>query len=1115
MPLKKLKSLHARLFAIVLMAMLPVLLMALFMARDRYTEAKASAVAASRQMAQRYSGEGKALFDRARMLLADLAMLPETQRLDSAACSRILAAQGRMNPAYGVISLSRTDGVVIASSGPASSRRSVSGQSWFKDLLRERSFVVGAYQKPGDGEPARLPLALPVLAQDGSVLAVLSMSLDLGALAELLDDLPLPDRAAVSIVDNSGTILARFPADPNAIGQAAPEAASFLPSYLASEVETWEATGVDGVERLYFFDSLLKLQRQDIVLRIGMPREAVFAAANHGLVRDLLFIALMTGLALFSTWFCSNTFVLGQIRKLWLATKKMSEGDYGHRIGMSGSGELAELAMAFDGMANVLESKTFRLATAERKYRKIFEHSVNGIFQTTPEGRILEANSALARMLGYASPEALIRNVRDIGSQLYADPAAREEVKQHLQREGMLTGFEVPFNRFDGARIWLSIDIRSVDGQDGAAAYYEGSAADITYRKMVEEKLGRKQQELQALLDNSPALITIKDAEGRYVLENRMHQEVHGLSVSFIGKSVDDLFTPEEARRIREEDRMVLFEGKPLSFRRSFSVKGVVRHFLAAKYPLFNDAGQPYRVCSISYDISDYEQVREALRKSEKKFRTMVQTSPDLIWLLDPEGRVVESNNASRELLGYAPEELRGMHLSQLFYSEDVKDHDRELVLPQYVGQKEWSKASPALINERRQMPRSTRNLAVRLIPKGGGGAAASQRYFELSSCGLWEDMAFLGSMVVIRDITERKRVELALRESQELLAHTQAIGRIGGWTINLDTREVKWTDEMFSVLGLTKGEVANFDLDPELVAPEDQRLYTEVIRRADELGESFDVELRLARQGATQRWVRFIGRRTDADGKRLLSGSVQDITDRKNLELLRDDIDNIIRHDLKTPLNGIINLPQIIMKGANLAPHQIEYLGYIETSGKNMLRQVEMALDIMKVERGQFQYRPYPFDLLEVLRNIVKELQDAIQGKRLSIELLLEGRLADASSTFSVCAEERLCYPMFSNLVANAIEASPVGERISIALRETLGYVVSIRNLGVVPLEIRPRFFEKFVTSGKFKGTGLGTYSARLFALAQGGGIELDDSEEHATTVVVRLPLHSAPEVM
>lgn len=1106
MPLKKLNNLHARLFAIVLLAMLPVLIMALFIAKDRYQEAKTSALTASRQLALQYSREGMALFDRVISHMSDLAASPEVRSLNSAGCAEIFGLHNRLHPAYGPITLSRPDGRIIASSRRSPGQQHLSDHEWFSDLLREKSFVVGGYQDARDGEPARLPLAVPVLAPDGSVLAVLSMSLDQRALADLLDGSPLPDGAAVSIVDRSGVILARFPGDTKAVGGAAPDAQNFLPSFMSDGLNTWESKGVDGVDRLYFLTSLLKQDKQGIFLRIGMPKAQVLAAADHGLVRDLSFIAAMTVLAFFLTWLFSNAFVLKQVKKLWQATKLMSEGDYGHRIGATGSGELVELSMAFDGMADVLESKTISLVKAERKYRKIFEHSENGIFQTTPEGRMLEANPALARMLGYESPEALIHSVQDYDHPLYVEPGMRDEGLRLLRRDGVLLGFEMPVKRADGERIWLSFDIHLVRNDDGTIGYLEGSAADISYRKRIEENLRKQQEKLQALLDYSPALIAIRDAQGRYLLDNRIHQDVHGLGQEVMGKSVDDMFPAEEAGRILEEDRQVLAGGKAMTFQRPLSIQGVERHFLAVKFPLFDESGRPDRVCCISYDISDYEQVRDALRQSEEKYRTMIHTSPDLIWMFDPKGFILEANNASRDLLGYEPEELRGMHLQHLFHPDDVRAHDRELLLPQLVGQGKKRQPAPGLINERRQLPRATRDLAVRLIPKARGGQEPTPRDFELSSCGLWRNMAFLGTMTVIRDVTERKQAELALRESQHLLAYALSLGKIGGWAINLDTREHKWTDEMYRVLGYSGKEIPELDEAAALFAPEDRTLFTKAMRKA-ELGEPIDVELRLAQLGTSQRWVRLMGKRQYGEGERMLGGLAQDITDSKNLELLRDDIDNIIRHDLKTPLNGIINLPQIIMADSNLTLDQIEYLGYIELSGKKMLRQVEMALDIMKIERGHFQFRPNPLDLLELCRVILQEMQESVRRKKLSIDVLLQGEPITEYGSFEVSAEERLCSPMLGNLIANAIEASPAGERITINLTEGAEHVVSIRNLGAVPLDIRERFFEKFVTSGKSKGTGLGTYSAWLFAKAQGGTVKLDASEEGATTVVVRLP--------
>jgi two-component system sensor histidine kinase/response regulator len=99
------------------------------------------------------------------------------------------------------------------------------------------------------------------------------------------------------------------------------------------------------------------------------------------------------------------------------------------------------------------------------------------------------------------------------------------------------------------------------------------------------------------------------------------------------------------------------------------------------------------------------------------------------------------------------------------------------------------------------------------------------------------------------------------------------------------------------------------------------------------------------------------------------------------------------------------------------------------------------------------------------------------------------------------------LCYSLFQNLIKNACEASAANGRVSVALKNTQPLQVLIHNQGAVPPEIQDRFFHKFVTHGKTGGTGLGTYSAKLLATAQGGDVALDVSDPAGTTITVTLP--------
>jgi PAS domain S-box-containing protein len=127
----------------------------------------------------------------------------------------------------------------------------------------------------------------------------------------------------------------------------------------------------------------------------------------------------------------------------------------------------------------------------EATYQSIVEHAIEGIFQTTPDGRYLLANPALAQIYGYASVEELKGGVKEIARQLYVDPARREEFIRLMNQRDAVWGFESPIYRKDGSVIWISENVRVIRGEDHSVRYYEGTVEDITERKRVEEELRR------------------------------------------------------------------------------------------------------------------------------------------------------------------------------------------------------------------------------------------------------------------------------------------------------------------------------------------------------------------------------------------------------------------------------------------------------------------------------------------------------------------------------------------------------------------------------------------------------------------------------------------------
>jgi PAS domain S-box-containing protein len=136
------------------------------------------------------------------------------------------------------------------------------------------------------------------------------------------------------------------------------------------------------------------------------------------------------------------------------------------------------------------------LATTEAKYRALFENAVEGIYQSSPDGHIVLANPALARMLAYASPAELVATVTDVAAQLYVDPERRAELMRGLEERGAVSGFEARVRRKDGSVIWVSLSERVVRDCDGTLRHYEGIVEDVTARKQAEEELRRQREAL-------------------------------------------------------------------------------------------------------------------------------------------------------------------------------------------------------------------------------------------------------------------------------------------------------------------------------------------------------------------------------------------------------------------------------------------------------------------------------------------------------------------------------------------------------------------------------------------------------------------------------------------
>ncbi|MBF0434804.1 MAG: hybrid sensor histidine kinase/response regulator [Magnetococcales bacterium] len=217
---------------------------------------------------------------------------------------------------------------------------------------------------------------------------------------------------------------------------------------------------------------------------------------------------------------------------------------------------------------------------------------------------------------------------------------------------------------------------------------------------------------------------------------------------------------------------------------------------------------------------------------------------------------------------------------------------------------------------------------------------------------------------------------------------------------------------------------------------------------------------------------------------------------------VLRETVENISRHDLKGPLSAILGATQLMLEVDSIPPEYKKLLAMQERAAYKILEMINRSLDMLKMEQGTYPLQPVAVDLLKVIGRIFTEVRYR------SPHIFVQGQPVVPGQTFCVLGEELLYYSMLSNLIKNATEANHNQESITIRLESGNPAVVKIQNSIMVPEAIRDNFFEKYVTSGKRSGTGLGTYSARLIVTTLGGSIRMDTSPEIGTIITLFLPV-------
>ncbi|KQC10148.1 MAG: hypothetical protein APR55_09565, partial [Methanolinea sp. SDB] len=305
------------------------------------------------------------------------------------------------------------------------------------------------------------------------------------------------------------------------------------------------------------------------------------------------------------------------------------------------------------------------LRISEEKYRGFFENSLLGIFQTNPDGGLITVNPAFAAIFGYDSPEQMLDEVRDITVQLYANPEDRASALAALNETGRVESREVLFVRRDRSPFWLSFTARRVDNPDGTLAYYEGMGIDITEQKQAEFALHESNLRHKAFINASSDMAFLKDEDFRYVMINDAYRDFFGIAESeILGKTDLDLMPAEMAHKCRSSDEQALAEDRLVIN----TEEAGDRTYETRKFPVAAGVGRG--IGGLIRDVTSQVMAGRSIREREEWFRALIETSPDMIWEIDPGGHFQYISPQVTTILGYKPDELTGKHILTLVPGE-------------------------------------------------------------------------------------------------------------------------------------------------------------------------------------------------------------------------------------------------------------------------------------------------------------------------------------------------------------------------------------------------------------------------------------------------------------
>jgi len=671
---------------------------------------------------------------------------------------------------------------------------------------------------------------------------------------------------------------------------------------------------------------------------------------------------------------------------------------------------------------------------AEKRYRLIVESAREGMATLDAGGLIVFSSGRFADLLGYGSGEILGLPASTFG----LEPAALAQPA------------ELELLRKDGSRFWAAASCIPVEDDPVTGSGLLVFLSDISERRAAQERADKSSRELQAVLDNSPALIYLKDSAGRYQYVNRCWTESLKMSAAqVIGRTDAEIFPSEASATFARNDLHVAEHPGALEFEEEMLLDGELRSYQSIKVALRDASGQPYALCGISTDITERKAREISLRQVHRALRVLSHCTSAV-------GHAVSEEELLREVCRVAVEPA-GYTLAWVGYAQQ---DERRTVLP-------VASAGPS----EGFLDRIHVSWAENDCGFGAMGRAirsrrpvAAHRVQDHPDFTVWRD-AF------------------ASRAFRSVLAVPLCVG-----------------DEVLGALAVYAEESEAFDEDE--------------VRLIAELGENVShgiASLRAHSERAAALIALERARIELEDRVRYRTAELRVAKEAaESADRLKSAFLATMSHELRTPLNSIIGFTGILLQGlaGPLNPEQAKQLSMVKNSARHLLALINDVLDISKIEAGQLDLMLSTFSLPALLERAVNVVRPLAAQKGLALTVQL------APEAASMHSDQRRTEQILLNLLSNAVKFTEHGGvTVSCRLAgDHVVFAVSDTGIGIAEQHLVDIFkpFRQADASlaRKHEGTGLGLSICKRLTERLGGAIAVASEPGRGSTFTITLPL-------